>query len=47
MFELQASLVDDWVARTGAAPVRTPLPGTGGRGADDIDRPASPGGSVP
>lgn len=29
MFELQASLVTDWAARSGLGPIRTPLPGTG------------------
>ncbi len=31
MFDLQASLVSAWVAKTGREPVRTPLPGTGGQ----------------
>ncbi len=30
MFELQARIVADWVARTGREPIRAPLPGTGG-----------------
>jgi probable rRNA maturation factor len=30
MFDLQASLLADWVAATGRPPVRAPLPGTGG-----------------
>ncbi len=30
MFELQATVLRDWVARTGAEPIRTPLPGTAG-----------------
>ncbi|MHA3704432.1 rRNA maturation RNase YbeY [Jatrophihabitans sp. YIM 134969] len=31
MFDLQASLVNAWVSKTGREPVRTPLPGTGGQ----------------
>lgn len=34
MFELQARLLADWVAATGRAPIRTPLPGTGGESRD-------------
>jgi probable rRNA maturation factor len=30
MFELQARIVQDWAARTGRGPIRTPLPGTAG-----------------
>jgi probable rRNA maturation factor len=30
MFELQARIVQDWAAKTGRGPIRTPLPGTAG-----------------
>jgi probable rRNA maturation factor len=30
MFELQTSLVSEWAAASGRAPIRTPLPGTAG-----------------
>jgi probable rRNA maturation factor len=30
MFELQAALVGDWAAATGAGPIQAPRPGTGG-----------------
>lgn len=30
MFELQAKILDDWTTRTGRAPIRAPLAGTGG-----------------
>jgi probable rRNA maturation factor len=34
MFELQAQLLGNWVQATGRAPIRTPVPGTGGETRD-------------
>jgi probable rRNA maturation factor len=34
MFELQATILRDWVERTGREPIRAPLPGTGGEERD-------------
>jgi probable rRNA maturation factor len=38
MFELQARLLEEWVAATGGEPIRTPLPGTGGEVRDVTGR---------
>jgi probable rRNA maturation factor len=38
MFDLQARLLDEWVAATGGEPIRTPLPGTGGEVRDVTGR---------
>jgi probable rRNA maturation factor len=34
MFELQAKILLDWVARTGREPIRAPIPGTDGEQRD-------------
>jgi probable rRNA maturation factor len=39
MFDLQAKILDDWVARTGREPIRSPLPGTGGEVRDTSNGP--------
>ena len=38
MFELQAQLLDKWVAASGRGPIRAPLPGTGGEVRDVTGR---------
>jgi probable rRNA maturation factor len=38
MFELQARIVGDWAAKTGRAPIKAPLPGTGGEVRDSTKR---------
>jgi hypothetical protein len=39
MFELQAHLLDAWIAVAGGGPIRAPLPGSGGEVRDVTGRP--------